>query len=274
MGSTRYCRRMAQDEPRPEEARAAEVVRRLLLAQRAELRDVGGAPGMYDFDVLRDGMVVASVEVTIIADESALRTWNEKTLAPHRRGAGLRHGWSVTFSRMENARLKDVMPTVHAQLIALEAAGRAKLDLAVSQDDEAAADPAHAALRNLGLFSVDVVEGLQAGVVVLSSITADTVSWHALEDLIEARATLKGFQLAKADPGVERILFVWIDPSRQDLIATLSRWADEPFGPPPRTLDLPDGVDTVIVGVLSEANERFYRWPGFSPFNGGTALGS
>ena len=65
---------MAQGELRPEELRAADVVRRLLLSQHFERRDIGGRTGMYDLDVIRDGEVVASVEVTILADEAMRRT--------------------------------------------------------------------------------------------------------------------------------------------------------------------------------------------------------
>ena len=73
---------------------------------------------------------------------------------------------------------------------------------------------------------------------------------------------------------MERILFAWIDASRHDLLAQLDRWAGEPFGPPPRTLSLPNVIDTVIVGALVEGSDGFYRWPGFSPFNSGTGEGA
>ena len=229
---------------------------------------------MYDLDVIRDGEVVASVEVTILADEAMRRTWNEKTLARHRRAASLQRGWSVTFSQMEDVKLNDVMPEVHAQLVALEAEGIHSLDVFRSQDHHGSVHPSRLALRQLGLLSVEVVDGLEAGFVVLSSIGAGTRGWDDLEIALEARAAAKAEQLAKADPAVERILFAWIDASRHDLLAQLDRWAGEPFGPPPRTLSLPNVIYTVIVGALVEGSDGFYRWPGFSPFNSGTGEGA
>lgn len=251
-----------QGQLRPEEQRAADVVRRLLQAPRQVVaRDVGGAGGMYDFDVVDgDGVVVASVEVTMLADEAKRRTWNDKTLDPHRRGPGLQHAWSVAFSKMETVKLKAVMPKVRAYLLALEAEGISELD----PDDE---HPVQTALEGFGVFGVATLNGFPAGTIVLSSIGAGTWSLTVLEDAIEVRAAEKARQLEKAASDVERILFVWIDATRQDVLPELDRWAADPvFGPPPRTIDLPDVVDTVIVGAPTSGGDRFYRWPGFSPF--------
>lgn len=269
-----YSHVVAQGELRPEEMRAADVVRRLLLAHNFEPRDIGGRTGMYDLDIIRDGDVVASVEVTLLADEAIRRTWNEKTLARHRRASSLQHGWLVTFSQIEDVKLNDVMPEVHAQLIVLETDGIRSLDVFRSQEHHDSEHPSRLALKRLGLLSVEVEDGLAAGLIVLSSIGGGTRGWDELEDALEARAAAKADQLAKADAAVERILFAWIDTSRQDLLAQLDRWATKPFGPPPRTLSLPNVIDTVIVGALAEGNDRFYRWPGFSPFNSGTGESS
>jgi hypothetical protein len=136
---------------------------------------------------------------------------------------------------------------VHEQLQLLEAAGRTELEL-LSIDDCDGEDPVRSALEALDVMSVDVFDAVPPGTIVLCSIDAGAWGWNHLEDAIELCAATKARQLANAEPEIERILFVWIDSSRQDLFAALDRWSDPSVGPPPRTMVLPDVVDTVIVG--------------------------
>jgi hypothetical protein len=256
---------MAQAILRPEEQRAGEILLELTGADEIEPRDVGGATGMYDFDVVKDGALLASVEVTIAADKASLRTWNEKTLRRHRRCDGLSLAWCVTWSKIETRKLKNAMPTVCQQLALLEQEGINHLETAADTDDDEEGrneveELARTTLRELGVFDVEIYESLPAGAIVNASVSADFAAWDAVETAAEVAAAVKAVQLAKAPKEVEHILFLWISPTLGELRSQLLRWQQPRFGEPPRPLeDLPPEVDTVVVGVDAEDSDIFHR---------------
>src|SRR5690606_27158048 len=105
----------------------------------------------------------------------------------------------------------------------LEEQGESRLDVAEAATSH---NEVRQALQSLGVMSVEVCQTVPPGTIILASINVGTTGWHDLEDSLEVCAAKKARQLGKARSDVERILFVWVDPSSHRLTLAFDHLGD------------------------------------------------
>ncbi len=238
-------------QPWDEESDAAELVRSKLGASVVRRVDPGGGgEQLHDFDVeLPDGDVIA-VEVTRdtvpshrrVLAEVDRRNWQFRDL---------RFDWVVDMISPYDVR--SVHGKVASPLVALEAVGvdSALLRHPNALEDAPTADelpegPARQAGAELYALRARLVYRLSeaetgGGVVIMSEASkASSTAPSVVVELIERHAALDDNlrKLSRAKAASERHLFVWIENSSQQAVATMA------FGfLPERPPKLPDCVD-------------------------------
>lgn len=222
------------------EAEAKLVLRRLLGGTVVD-RDVGGAQGLRDFDLVVDGDVTHAVEVTSVQlpTARAARTGLERLRTKE---LGLTASWHLYVH--EEASTRPIEASAPSLLNLLFASGLTEFD-----ELDPPADPALAAAVE-GLASLRIPRGFITGEVPprlsAGAFGSGSLDPSNLTRAIEAEAAKEDNRrkLASAPTGAVRHLFVWLHDSNW-YVSSLLR---SPIANPPRPL-LPAEVDVVWAAV-------------------------
>lgn len=228
-----------------DEAHAAQVLV-AILGGRSEGRDPGGGRvPIHDFDLhLDDGSVIA-VEVTRHNIEAQLQQQAE--VARHDpRFPGLQFHWHLGMGRtFDVKRIRTEAPDL---LATLEERGTDSIDLVEATSSD---DPTFAGLRSLGVRLVyrlghaDLDGGaLDIGAAPIAGATAPDVAVEAAEQCAGRKGKAEKLAAAVAD---ERHLFVWVENSRDQVVATMGMGTL-----PRRAPELPDAIDAVWLATAYE----------------------
>lgn len=214
---------MKRVSERAEEARAKEIVERVLGVEVVRLDDGGASVADYQL-MTADGERVA-LEVTTSAVRSDLRTAS----AREKRGwttDGLANDWFLSFTR--GLKVRELYEQRRELLLQLEAVGIERLD---ARDDEHHAD-LRRRLTEVGIRRATAVAaaGPSGANIYFGSVTVGTSAPSDVSAAVEVEAWKPDNRTKLGSAGH---LFVWIDATASDANAAMS------FGALPEGLNAP-----------------------------------